>query len=409
VKAGALPPGGDPEAPLRQFDELCARGERQAARQVLAPLELPGDARRRAATIRLATLDEQEGKVAEAVARWERLLADDIDDDRAWLHLSRLRPLRDRSDDPLAAVGPAGTISPGGGIGGGAAPTLDTAAGVSLGRFEILRELGRGSSATVYLASDPALDLPLALKVLHATPAARERDRDFFHEARAVAGLRHGGVVAIYDVDEPARTLVMEYIAGGTLRDRLRATAAADAVPRGLPPADVLHLGAGLLDALDYVHRHGVVHGDLSPRNVLMRLPGGPPGNGPPSPVLVDFGIARVRGSVAPGPGASSDGAAGTPLYLAPEQFRGSPQSERTDLFAVGALLWEALVGRPMRARADLVAGHARARPLPPEVGEATARIAPPLPALIAALTAADPLERPGADEALAMLLLPSG
>jgi eukaryotic-like serine/threonine-protein kinase len=404
VKPGQLPPGGDPEAPLRQFDELCARGELQAARQVLAPLELPGDPRRRAAVIRLATLDEQEGKVAEAVARWERLLADDIDDDRAWVHLSRLRPLRDRSDDPLAGVGPAGTISPGGGIGGGGAPTLDTAAGVSLGRFEILRELGRGSTATVYLACDPALDLPLALKVLHATQATRDRDRDFFHEARAVAGLRHGGVVAIYDVDEPARTLVMEYIAGGTLRDRLRATAAADEVPRGLSAPDVQQLGAGLLDALDYVHRHGVVHGDLSPRNVLLR-PGGAPGSGPPSPVLVDFGIARVRGGLPTGPEAIGEGAAGTPLYLAPEQFRGAPQSERTDLFAVGALLWEALVGRPMRARGDLVAGHALARPLPPEVREEAERIAPRLPALIAALTEADPPARPSAAEALAMLL----
>jgi serine/threonine-protein kinase len=404
VKSGLLPPGIDPEAPLRQFDELCARGERQAARQVLAPLELPGDARRRAAIIRLATLDEHEGKVADAVARWEQLLADDIDDDRAWTHLARLRPLRERSDDPLAGVGPSGTISAGGGVGGGAAPTLDTAAGVTLGRFEIVRELGRGSTATVYLASDPALDLPLALKVLHATQAASEQDRDFFHEARAVAGLRHGGVVAIYDVDEPARTLVMEYIAGGTLRDRLRATASADAAPRGLPAVEAQHLGEGLLDALDYVHRHGVVHGDLSPRNVLLR-PAGPRGTGLPDPVLVDFGIARVRGALGAGEAPVAEGPAGTPLYLAPEQFRGAPQSERTDLFAVGALLWEALVGRPMRAHGDLVAGRSRARPLPPEVLAATAPIAPRLPALITALTEADPPSRPSAAEALAILL----
>lgn len=405
MRSGALPPPSDPEAPLRQFDELCARGESQAARTVLAPLEQLGDPRRRAAIIRLATLDEHEGKVAEAVTRWERLLADDIDDDRAWAHLSRLRPLRDRADDPLAAVGPTGTISPGGGLGGGSAPTLDTAAGVSLGRFEILRELGRGSTATVYLACDPALDLPLALKVLHATGASRERDRDFFHEARAVAGLRHAGVVAIYDVDEPARTLVMEYIAGGTLRDRLRATAADDAIPRGLAPAEVQHLGEGLLNALEYVHRKGVVHGDLSPRNVLLR-PGGPRGTGVPSPVLVDFGIARVHGALGTSEEAAMpEGAAGTPLYLAPEQFRGAPRSEGTDLFAVGALLWEALVGRPMRAHSDLVAGQSRARPLPPEIQQATLREHPRLVQLIAALTDGDPRARPDAGEGLRLLI----
>src|SRR4029453_11554233 len=94
-----------------------------------------------------------------------------------------------------AAPGPALAVVP---------PTLDSAAGVDIGRFEILRELGRGSSATVYLARDRSLGLELALKVLHPGAGMAERDRGFFHEARAVAGLRHPGVVAIYHADEPA-------------------------------------------------------------------------------------------------------------------------------------------------------------------------------------------------------------
>ena len=392
MKPGSPPPPAepsDPQAPLRQFDELVARGELDAARQVLAALELPGDERRRLATIRLATLDEHEGKVAEALARWERLLADDIEDDQAWTHLARLRPMRNRSE---RTPGPSGSFEP------PVAATLDTVAGVNVGRFEILRELGRGSSATVYLARDPALDLPLALKVLHASHAGSGRDRDFFHEARAVAGLRHPAVVAIYDVDEPARTLVMEYIPGGTLRERLRSMASSDSAPRGLPVEDVRLLARGILEALDYVHRRGVVHGDLSPRNVLLRSDG--------QPVLVDFGIARVTEVVTAGAEpAVAEAAAGTPLYLAPEQFRGAPASERTDLFAAGALLWEAVVGRPMRGHGDLVAGRAETRALPEAVAEQLAAGAPELLAIIAALTEADPERRPAAAAEMLRLL----
>ena len=227
-----------------------------------------------------------------------------------------------------------------------AAPTLESAAGVNVSRFEILREIGRGTSATVYLARDRTLDLEVALKVLHqhaSGTASAELDRHFFHEARAVAALRHPGVVAIYDVDEDARTLVMEHIAGGTLRERVRQPRMGPAAARrGLPVAEVLGLGRGLLSALGYVHERGVVHGDLTPRNILLRAPA--------EPVLVDFGVARLE--ALPDRPLGTEPAAGTPLYLAPERFRGAPSSQRSDLFAVGALLWEALVGQTLRTHA---------------------------------------------------------
>jgi serine/threonine-protein kinase len=207
-----------------------------------------------------------------------------------------------------------------------------------------------------------------------------------------VAGLRHRGVVAIYDVDEPARTLVMEYVPGGTVRDRLRAHQGAVATPRGLDPTEVAALADRLLVTLAFVHDHGVVHGDLTPRNVLLRSPG--------DPVLVDFGIARTPEG--PGP---ADGAAGTPLYLAPERLRGAPPAERTDLFAAGALRWEALVGRPMRSHADLMAGTIESRPLPDDVVAALPTALQRLPDLIAALTAGTPERRPAtASEALELL-----
>jgi tRNA A-37 threonylcarbamoyl transferase component Bud32 len=367
----------DPNLRLELCEQLLQRGEVAAARKLLLPL---GDSQHPLAAqaiARLARLDEQEGLIADALVRWERLLADDIDHDLAWAQIARLS--RAGAAPPSF---PEGALSL-------AAPTLESAAGVNVSRFEILREIGRGTSATVYLARDRTLDLEVALKVLHPRTggaASADLDRHFFHEARAVAALRHPGVVAIHDIDEAARTLVMEYVPGGTLRERLRQPrTGTQAGRRGLPVAEVLGLGRGLLSALAYVHDRGVVHGDLTPRNVLLRMPA--------QPVLVDFGIARL-GTVADSEAAAGS-AAGTPLYLAPERFRGAPSSERTDLFAVGALLWEAAVGQPLRTHDDLVGQRAASRPLPADAEAALGGAEHPICRTIAALVAASPENRP--------------
>jgi tRNA A-37 threonylcarbamoyl transferase component Bud32 len=369
----------DGGARLRLAERLTAMGESAAARAQLVPLEADGHPLRAVALARLAALAEREGQVRAAVACWERVLADDIDDARAWAERSRLVPARTELE-----------VGAGGGL-GAAAPTLESPAGVSVSRYSIVQELGRGASATVYLARDAALGLDLALKVLHPRRGAdaAEADRRFFHEARTVAGLRHAGVVAIYDIDEPARTLVMEHLPGGTLRDRLRALA-----PAGLAAGEALALARGLLEALAYVHGRGVVHGDLTPRNLLLRAR--PPA--PLAPVLVDFGIARARGAE---PHAVEQ-PAGTPLYLAPEQLRGAASSESSDLFAAGAVLWEALAGRSMRTQADLVRESPWSRPLPTA---AAARAPRALVRTIELLTAAEPADRPaGAAAARALL-----
>jgi tRNA A-37 threonylcarbamoyl transferase component Bud32 len=374
----------DASTRLELFEQLLSRGEPAAARELLLPLSSSQHPLAAQAVIRLARLDEQEGHIAEALVRWERLLADDIDHDLAWAHLTR-----------LGRAGGAPPYAPG--ALPVAAPTLESPAGVSFSRFEIVREIGRGTSATVYLARDRGLDIEVALKVLHpraGDTAGLELDRRFFHEARTVAGLRHPGVVAIYDVDEAARTLVMEYVAGGTLRERLRTPSAAGHGRRGLAPTEVLELGRRLLTALAHVHERGVIHGDLTPRNVLLRAPG--------HPVLVDFGIARLD---ARGDETGGQTVAGTPLYLAPERFRGAPSSQRTDLFAAGALLWEALAGQPLRTHGDLMSQRAEPRPLPPEALRALSTTDHPLARLIADLTAPDPGSRPGtAQAALAQL-----
>jgi tRNA A-37 threonylcarbamoyl transferase component Bud32 len=360
----------DLAARLRYGRLLIACGEPIAARRELAALEGPGlapDEIAAQANRLLADLDEAQGEVGAAAQRWERLLADDIDDPQARAHLRRLRP----AELPVPVES--------------AAATLVSPEGVEVLRYRLLRELGRGATSAVYLARDEVLEIPVALKVLHpqlAGPTRSEARRRFFAEARLAAALRHPGVIAIYDLDENARTLTMEHVAGGTLRARLRS-----GEPLGAD--EIIATARSLLSALGYVHDRGITHGDLKPSNLLLRRPGWV--------VLADFGIAQLTGSAAAA-GLDRDAGeapAGTPLYLAPEQFRGAPASPATDLYATGAILWELLMGRPMRAQSDLVSGGVhRSPPLSAEalapLGERGAALAE----LIAALTRHLPPDR---------------
>jgi tRNA A-37 threonylcarbamoyl transferase component Bud32 len=333
------------EGELDRAAALLAQGERSAARVVLSGVAETVGPLRFEAFARLAALDEEDGRAEDAAARWQAILADDIDHDLAWAALTRLRARPGARDAATVTNVPA--------------PTLDSGMGVNLSRFEITGEIGRGAFATVYRVRDTVLDLPLALKVLHpfrtaSEASARGRDQAFFAETRKVAGLRHRGVIAFYDIDDRARTLVMELITGGTLRDRLRAPGPASS--RRWAITELARFAERLLRALSHVHTHGIVHGDLSPRNVLLRAPD--------DPVLIDFGNTRL--------GDSPDAPAGTPLYLAPEQFQGAPTSPSTDLFGAGTILFEAAFGHPLRTREDLMAGRTTPGPLPHDDGEAT-------------------------------------
>ncbi len=197
------------------------------------------------------------------------------------------------------------------------------------GRYRVVRKLGGGGMADVYLCEDLTLGRSVALKVLlerflgDATFVER-----FRREAKAAAGLNQGNLVSIYDWGELDGTyyIVMEYVEGETLKDYIRRHGR-------LSGTESVRIALQLLAALEYAHRHGIVHRDIKPQNVMMDAQG--------TVKVMDFGIARAGDS-----GMTEAGSIlGTAQYLAPEQAKGQPVDARTDLYSVGIVLYEMLTG----------------------------------------------------------------
>jgi serine/threonine protein kinase len=195
----------------------------------------------------------------------------------------------------------------------------------------------------------------------------------------------------------------MEYVAGGTLRARLRQVAAGSPAGQGdggFEGGEILATAHTLLEALAHVHARGIAHGDLKPSNLLLRRPG--------AVVIADFGIAQLIGGASADVGGAPTGDApgGTPLYLAPEQFAGAPASPATDLYAAGAIIWEMMMGRPLRDQRALIAGSQHdAAPVAPVVIARLGDTGAMLAALAAALTRRLAAERvASASDALARL-----
>lgn len=200
-----------------------------------------------------------------------------------------------------------------------------------MGRYEIREVLGRGAFGTVYLAIDPQLDRPIAIKVPHAQSFRSEQDaKRFLDEAKLAARLKHPGIVTIHDAgqDQGLCYIVMEYVKGDTLLEASR---------RERQSLDwIVAVLAEVADALSYAHANGFIHRDLKPANILVDPYG--------HPHITDFGLAiseEVQDSRA-------GQVAGTPAYMSPEQVRGETQwlDGRTDIWSLGVILYELLTSR---------------------------------------------------------------
>ncbi len=252
--------------------------------------------------------------------------------------------------------------------------------------YRIEGELGRGGMASVYLARQESLNRRVALKIMNpALGADKDFKTRFLNEGRIVAQLNHNYIVTIYDIGCHGHYhyLSMEYLPGGTLRERIRA---------GLSLQHSLRIAHVLGSALHYAHQQGIVHRDIKPLNVLFRQDG--------SPVLTDFGIAKVIGGESQ---LTQTGfAVGSVGYMSPEQALGRPIDHRADLYAFGLLLWEMFTGKPPFAASDpfaLALKHAT-EPLPRLPAELM-RCQP----LFSRLLAKQPEDRyPGLDQCLLAL-----
>src|SRR5499426_3766671 len=223
---------------------------------------------------------------------------------------------------------------------------MPLAVGTRLGPYEVLAALGAGGMGEVYRARDTRLGREVALKVISDGAIDSERLQRFEQEARLAGSLNHPNLVVVYDVgsEGSAPFLVTELLEGESLRHRLA---------RGrLPLRTALELGVQIAEGLAAAHARGVIHRDVKPENVFLTSGG--------RAKLLDFGIAKLTAPRAieetrnlldttltpEGLGTRPGAVLGTPGYMSPEQVRGDPVDARTDLFSLGAVLYELLAGR---------------------------------------------------------------
>jgi serine/threonine-protein kinase len=229
-----------------------------------------------------------------------------------------------------------------------------------IGKYRLKRELGRGGMGAVYLAEQPGLGREVAIKELihSADPGALNR---FLQEAQVMARTSHPNLVQVHDLELMGNInyLVMEFVRGRSLRDWMGQAS--------IPPPQVFAVMHGVLMALDYAHRHAIVHRDMKPENVLISDEG--------VVKVADFGIARLTDETGIGGTATKTGTTvGTPQYMSPEQVASSKVDGRSDLYSAGIMFYELVAGQPPFTASDadgpftLMAKHVQAPPKPPSV-----------------------------------------
>jgi eukaryotic-like serine/threonine-protein kinase len=247
------------------------------------------------------------------------------------------------------------------------------------GRYRIVRRIGSGGMADVYLAEDTHLGREVALKVLHRRFAQdAEFVERFRREASAAAGLQHPHVVGVFDRGEHEGTyyIAMEYLRGRTLKDVVAAEAPLDQLR-------TISIGAQILQAAGFAHRNGVVHRDFKPHNVIVDDAG--------NVKVTDFGIARAGASEMTETGSIM----GTAQYLSPEQAQGLEVTPRSDVYSIGVMLYELLTGKlPFEGDSAVAIALKHMSEPPPPMDREGLRIEPNLAAVVLGALAKEPAAR---------------
>jgi eukaryotic-like serine/threonine-protein kinase len=258
------------------------------------------------------------------------------------------------------------------------------------GRYRILRRIGSGGMADVYCAEDSHLGRQVAIKVLHRRFAQdQEFVERFRREAKSAAGLNHPNVVGVFDRGEHEGTyyIAMEFLTGRTLKDIVTAEAP-------LPQERVIDVGTQILEAAGFAHRHGVIHRDFKPHNVIVDEHG--------HAKVTDFGIARAGASEMTETGSIM----GTAQYLSPEQAQGHAVTATSDIYSIGVMLYEMLAGRlPFEGDSAVAVALKHLSEPPPPISQWRRDVHPALEAVVMAALAKDPDHRWQSAEDLAAAL----
>jgi eukaryotic-like serine/threonine-protein kinase len=260
------------------------------------------------------------------------------------------------------------------------------------GRYRLLRRIGSGGMADVWLAEDPHLQRRVALKILHRRFAQdREFVERFRREAEAAAGLSHPNIVSVFDRGDVDGTyyIAMQLLEGRSLKEL---------IDQGLTPEQAAGLIRQVLEASGYAHRHGVVHRDLKPQNVIVSDEG--------EATVTDFGIARAGASEITQAGSVM----GTPHYLSPEQAQGQAVTAVSDLYSIGVMLYEALTGRvPFEADSAVAIAMKQVSHTPQRPSSINPAVSPALDAVVMRALEKDPGQRFQSAEAFIAALAAAG